>query len=318
MLSFVLLAACGSSSSNKPDAPKDIGFFKPTASLHANMASTTMGAPPTDLGPADLSCLNTPSADQATTVAVSLATVVKDFQLHTLNGAAFDAVTVTVFKGVDITSTVDTQMTTATGCPNNQPCGNVTVTIPAGTKRFGFKVVDPASPGAFLPTFLLNQIVDPAMATQTLDKVQTVSNSTATLLPALIGEQRILGTGVLAGALRDCQHHEISNFVATVSSTSGTATPITGEEAYYFEAGVDLPVHHCVPGMACKQDQLEMSSGDGLFMAIQLPPSPTAYVQMWGYPTDAEVGGEMTLISELAVPVIADNVVTGSYVPLRQ
>ena len=71
-----------------------------------------------------------------------------------------------------------------------------------------------------------------------------MSNATAETLPALIGETRTPGTGVVAGALRDCQHHEISNFIATVSSTSGTATPIDGAETYYFSAGVDLPAHH--------------------------------------------------------------------------
>jgi hypothetical protein len=50
-------------------------------------------------------------------------------------------------------------------------------------------------------------------------------------------------------------------------------------------------------------------------MVIQLPPAATAYVQMWGYPTDGEVGGELKLISELAVPVLGDTVITGSYEP---
>jgi hypothetical protein len=311
IFSIASLAACGSSTKPMPDAPKDIGFNKPMAALRANMSNA-------DVGAADLSCLGTASADQATTVAVSLATVVEDFQNKTLNGAASDPVTVTVFKDVMITAPFDTQMSSSSMCPNNAPCGNVTVTIPVGTKRFGFKMVDPASSPAFLPTFLLNQTVAPDTATQTLDRIQTVSNSTATLLPALIGEQRTAGTGVLAGALRDCQKHEVSNFVATVSSTSGTATPIPGAETYYFQAGVDLPVHHCLPGKACTTNEANASSADGLFMAIQLPPSSSAFVQMWGYPTDAEVGGEMTLISELPVPVIADNVITGSYEPLRQ
>jgi hypothetical protein len=315
-ISLILLAACGSSGTTpKPDAPKNIGFNKPLAALHANMQS---GSTVTDLGPADLSCLGTASADQATTVAVTLATVVKDFQNHTLNGGATDMVSVSVFKDENIGTLEDTQMSMATGCPNNAPCGNVTVTVPVGTKRFGFKMTDPAATPAFLPTFLVNQTVEPGMASQTLDKVQTVSNSTATLLPALIGEQRTPGTGVLAGAMRDCQKHEMSNFVATISSTSGTAMPIAGSETYYFQAGVDLPVHHCQAGKPCNSNEADSSSGDGLFMAIQLPPTTTAYVQIWGYTSDSAVGNEMTLVGELPVPVLADNVITGSYEPLRQ
>jgi hypothetical protein len=320
-LSLVSLAACGGGDSKQPtvDAPKDIGFKQPTAALHANM--TPSGGAPMDLGPADLSCLGTTSGDMATTVAVALATTVKDFQNHTLNGGAMDATTISVFKDVDIATLVDTQMSTTTGCnstPAVAPCGAVTVTIPTGVKRFGFKMTDGAN--AFLPTLLLNQKVDPAGASQTLDKIQTVSNATAELLSGLIGETRQQGTGVLAGALRDCQGHEMSNFVATASSTSMTATPIMGAEAYYFShaAGTDLPNHHCDPTKGCGSSQLDMATGDGLFMVIQLPPTAGAYVQMWGYKTDAEVGGNMTLISELQVPVLADTVITGSFEELRQ
>jgi hypothetical protein len=52
---------------------------------------------------------------------------------------------------------------------------------------------------------------------------------------------------------------------------------------------------------------------------LELPPAPTAYVQMWGYLTQADVDdGNETLLSELAVPVIADNMITGSYELQRQ
>ncbi len=316
-LVVILVAACGGNPKPKPDAAKDIGFNKPTAALHANMAQSGTVV---DLGPADLSCLGTASADVATTVSVALTAVVEDFQDNTkLNGGAVNPVNVSAFKDVDYTHPFDTQMSmySSTACPKNAPCGNVTVTVPVGTKRFGFQMVDPAASPAFLPTFLLNQYIDPNMATQNLGKIQTVGESTAQLLPALIGETRTPGTGVLAGALRDCSKHEISNFVATVSSTPGTATPIPGSEAYYFQAGVDLPVHHCMDGM-CTQNELDSASGDGIFMVIQLPPSTTAYVQMWGYTSDGAVGGTMTEIAELQVPVLADSVVTGSYEPLRQ
>ena len=301
--SLVAAAGCGSDSKPKPDAAKDIGFNKPTAALHANMQASGGGSP-VDLGPADLSCLGSASADQATTVAVSLATAVKDFQNHT----AVPNATVTAFQTVDYMHPFDTQTSDSNG--------NVTVHIPTGTKRFGFQMT--TNDGSVMPTFLLFQYVDPGMATQTLDKIQSVSTSTATLLPALIGETRTPGTGVLAGALRDCSKHEISNFIATVSSTAGTATPIPGSETYYFQAGVDLPVHHCMDG-TCNQNELDASSGDGLFMVVQLPVAPTAYVQMWGFKTDADVAsGTLTEIGELQVPVLADTVITGSYEPIRQ
>ena len=303
-LLLITLAACGGGSSSKPDAAKDTGFNKPTAALHANM--TPSGGVPTDIGPADLSCLGTASNDMATTVAVTLTTTVKDFQNHT----AVPNAAVTAFQNASADAPFDTAMADGNG--------NVTVHVPMGTKRFGFKMS--TTDGSTLPTLLLNQTVNPSMATQTLDKIQSVSEATATLLPALIGEQRVQGTGVLAGALRDCQHHEISNFIATVSSTSGTATPLAGAETYYFAlaGGQDLPEHHCMNG-TCTSSELDASTGDGIFMVIQLPVAATAYVQMWGFKTDADVGtGNLALISELQAPVVADTVITGSYEPLRQ
>jgi len=53
-------------------------------------------------------------------------------------------------------------------------------------------------------------------------------------------------------------------------------------------------------------------------MVIQLPASPTAYVQAWGFPTAADMtAGTMKLISELQVPVLGDTVVTGSFEPIH-
>src|SRR3569623_1158763 len=124
------------------------------------------------------------------------------------------------------------------------------------------------------PTFLLNQYVKPDAPAATTDppSIQSVSNSTAALLPALIGQTRTQGTGVGAGALRDCQGHEISNFVVTVSSTSMTQTPIAGAEAFYFSLSPELPVHH---------KQAESAAANGLFMVIQLPTSPMPGSFVW-------------------------------------
>ncbi len=294
-----LCAACGSSSTPpKPDAfvPKDIGFNKPTKSLKANDNNT-------EIGQADLTCLGTPSTDMATTVSVTLNSIVKDFQ----SKDAVPQAMVTVFDGIDYMHPFDMKTADANGL--------VTFTVPTGHKRFGFQMTG----SSVLPTFLLNQYIDPNMALQPAGSdtdpskrmtIQSVSNSTAATLPALIGETRTPMTGVLAGAMRDCGAHEISNFIAAVSSTSGTATPIEGSEAYYFNAGVDLPAHH---------NQEDASSADGLFMDIQIPPTATAYVQIWGYPTDADVTADnLKEIAELKVPVLADTVITGSYEPLRQ
>jgi hypothetical protein len=297
-LAFVLvvLAACGGSSSKPmPDAPSGpVGFSPPKDSLKVCLNAS--GCMDSELTPADLSCLDTASTDQATTVAVTLNTVVLDFQNQTPVASA----TVIAFDGINYGTPWDAKMSDAQG--------NITFQVPGGRTRFGFKMTATDT----MPTFLLNQYLnpDPAMTTQMLDKIQSVSINTANTLPALIDQTRMQGTGVLAGALRDCQHHEIANFIGTLSSTSGTATPVAGAESYYFNPGVNLPV---------RTTQRPMASYDGLFMVIQVQPTATAYAQMWGYPTPADLAaGTLTLISELPVPVLGDTVITGSFEPKRQ
>lgn len=294
-----LIAACGGGGTTpSPDAPSavDHGFNKPTAPLKANMETTPDHW--MEIGDADLSCLNTPSADRATTVAVQLSTVVKDFQSSSLVPNAM----VTAFANQDITVPFDSA--------TSDTEAKLTIDIPIGTKRFGYKMIS----GSALDTLLLNQKVLPDMPMQTESSIRSVSKSTAQTLPALIGVSRTPGTGVLAGAIRDCQNREVSNFIATVATNAArTAADIQhapGADTYYFSSTVGLPVRHT---------QKQAGSEDGLFMVIELQPAATAFVQVWGYPTAADVASDnLTLIAELQTQVIADTVITGSYEPLRQ
>ncbi len=288
LMCAAVTAACGGDDDpTPPDAMAvDIGFNKPTATLKANNNGM-------ELGPADLSCLGSPANDPATTVAVTLDTTVRNFE----NDALVPSAGVTAFKVADVGQPFDTRTADA--------MGKVSITIPIGTKRFGFKMTDPS----FLDTLLLNQTVDPGMAMQTFSSIQIVAKSTAATLSAFICKPRTAGTGVLAGAVRDCADREISNFIATVSSTPSTVTHLPGADTYYFDPVNPLPVRHSVRGAA---------SSNGLFMVIELPVTATAYVQVWGFPSDAELAaGQLKLIAELQAPVIADTVITGSYEPLR-
>ncbi len=289
IVSWALAAgACGGGDAITADAGTDVGFDPPTKTLKANMQGSDSSW--SEVGDADLThCV----ADVATATAVTLNTTITDFQVGTTVGSA----TVAAFPDIATGAVFDTQTSAASGA--------ISFTIPAGTKRFGFKLT-----GDFFPTFLLNQYIVPATVTAGVttepSKVQSVSAATAGELPALIGQARTPGTGVLAGALRDCNHHEISNYVVTVSTTSGTPTPIAGSSSYYFTL-LEVPAHH---------NQQNAAGQNGLFMAIQLPVATTSYVQAWGFPTAADLAsGTMKLISELAVPVLADTVITGSLEP---
>lgn len=277
----------------KPDAAVEVlGFAPPTKSLKANIEMGENNW--VEAGPADLSCLNTPTADVATTMPSQLMTNVEDFQ----TGSVVAAATISIF-----TTDPNTVATTAV----SDATGKLMIDVPTGTKRFGFKMKADGS----IDTLLVNQVLKDDMAVHTAPAtIAIVSLGTANALPALIGVTRTPGLGVIAGALRDCQGREISNFIATVSSTKGTTTRLPDAPTYYFSPRLKTP---------SRNKGQPSASGNGLFMVIEIQPQASTYVQMWGYPTDADLAaGSLKLIAELAVPVIAETVVTGSYEPLRQ
>lgn len=293
LTSLFAVAACGDDGATPtpPDAAeKDIGFNRPLAALKAN---EPMGDTYREIGPANMTCLGTPANDPPTTVAVEITATVRDFQTNNpVPGAV-----VSVFRDQNVNEPI--QM--ATGDAQ----AGVVVNLPIGVKRFGYKITH----GSALDTLLLNQTVAPGTAQQIVPGIQSVSKTTAQLLPALIGLTRTAGTGVLAGAVRDCGGAELSNFIATVSSTKGTVTHLPGADTYYFSPTAGLPVKH---------NQAAAASANGLFMVIELPVAASAFVQVWGYPTDADLAADnLKLIAELPTAVIAETVITGSYEPLR-
>lgn len=310
LLAFVLAPACGGSSNNNnvdagpPDAgpPTNIGFTLPTKATHANMQATDKTW--TDLGLADWSCLGTKSTDAPLQANVTLTAQVVDF-MNMQNGVP--NAMVTAFD--DINYTAPFAMQTADGS------GKFTMTIPAGKTRVGFKV----HADGYMDTFLLNQYWAPTSTTDTLN-IGDISSGLATALPAFIDFERVSGTGVLAGAMRDCMHHEVSNAIATVSSVSMMPTHLQGTvggtpviaSTFYFNTSTGLPAKH--------KDK-QATDPDGLFTIFNLPPiTGTAYMQVWGFKTDADVAKGMdglSLLAELPSPVLADNVITGSIEPYR-
>lgn len=290
-------AACGGGGDDgdddaQPDAMVDEGnpgFIIPAEETKGWNDGTEVAA--------DWSCLNTPTDDEATTVEITLTGVLNDFQD---NDDEIRDATVTVFQGIDYNNADDEFGPTAVD-------GAYTLTLPVGGTRWGFKV----SADDYMDTFLLNQYFEPGTAAQSLN-ISAISQGLATALPAFIGINRTPGSGVLAGAIRDCAGNEVSGAIATVSSTSGTPTHLDGAATFYLQDSTSLPVKH---------DVLAATDSSGIFAVFELPVTATAYLQIWGFTDAADVAqGEagLTLLSELASPVVADTVITGSYVPLRQ
>lgn len=299
-----LTAACGGdddggdSAIDAPAGLENPGFPTPTAVTKAN---DFVGGAWTEIGDADWSCLNTPSPDQPSTQAIALSGQLQDFQ----TGNGVSAGTITAFAGIDLAGNLGSATTGSTSADRGDYTMNLAM-LPSGTTRYGFKF----EAASYVKTYLLNQYLDPAMGTQTRN-MDAVSEGTATALPAFIGVSRDATKGVLAGAFRDCAGNEVSNAVATVSSSSGEVSHLTGAKTFYFSAGSSsLPVRHNVAPVLNK---------DGLFVILDLPPQGApAFVQIWGFKDAADLAdGTMTLLSELASPVEANAVITGSFEPLR-
>jgi hypothetical protein len=293
---MLALAAC-SDDGGPPPPPANPGFTTPTA---ITMANERVGGVWTEMGPADWTCLNTASSDQPS-VSIMLSGVLDDFQ----SGNAVGGATITAFPGI-MTTANSGQATSSNEAATR---GDYAMTVTAhggGETRTGFVV----TATGYLKTYLLNQYLNPANPTQTLG-ISAISEGTANALPAFIGVTRLETDGVLAGAFRDCQGREVSNAVATVSSTPTTVNHLEGAATYYFSAAANsLPVRH---------SQSAHMNKDGLFVILALKPqAEPAYVQIWGFRDAAELGsGDMTLLSELASPVEANAVITGSFEPLR-
>lgn len=278
----------GSVTDSGDAAAADLGFNPPTAVLKANSGGTA-------IGDADLTCLGTPSGDTPLTATATLATSVIDYQGQTaIAGAA-----VTAFNGIDVASPFATT--------SSDGSGDTTIDIPVGTKRFGIKLTDSSA----LDTLLLNLILPSGGGTFTdPPTIGIVSKSTGTLYASLVGLTRTAGTGIVLGTLRDCGEHEISNFVVTVSSTEGTATPLVGADAFYFKT--------TVPSAPTTHTDAEAATANGQFMVLQIPATATAYVQMWGYKSSVDLTSKtLTLVGELEAPVLADTAVTSTFRPPR-
>ena len=297
-------AACGDDGgSGGPDASLDApaleneGFPVPTAVTKANDNDV-------EVGDADWTCLNTPTSDlPGRQGGYMLSGKIRDFQTAA-NGVG--GATITAFPGAMLGGNLGT----ATASNDAATKGDFSINLgalPQGETRYGFKIERPASP-PYLRTYLLNQYFNPANAAQTRD-ISAVSVGTATAVIAFVGESFDATKGTLAGAFRDCQGREVSNAVATVSSVSGRVQHLPGANTFYFGSS-GLPVRHNVEPVL---------SSNGLFVVIDLPPqTANAFIQIWGFRTQAELdAGTLTLLSELASPVEANAIITGSIEPKR-
>jgi len=286
-LGVLLVGACGDggggSDANNRDCVLNGGadcFDVPTAAMLKRDTAT----------PANFNCA--PEQIMTANAAINVSGLVGDFQsMEPLDGA-----TVTAFALNDLS--FNSPLATATSDAN----GNYSLTLPSGVEsRINWR----SEHSGGLPTYALNSFVD-VSATDIMDATRAVvSILSANAIPMLIGTERELGKGTLAGGVVDCDGDEVKNAIATVSSTSGAGnvlpTFIAGAEVYYF-AG-PLPVN---------RGTLSQSESNGEFVILNIPPG-TTYLQIWGFLDAADVAmGEsgLTMVSEFNGPVIGDSVIS--------
>jgi len=259
--------------------PANAGFTMPTAPLEAwrSNGNNTYTAQPLDL-----SCLGMARNDPATTVTVSLTAAIRDFQSNNLLPTA----------GVTAFGLTNPSLVLASGTSDS--LGNVTLSIPSNNKRIGFALTHANA----RPTYSYDHLLAPSAMSQTTT-LFSMSNATAATLPALIGQTAMANTAIVIARVHDCQGHELSNFIATASTTAMVATHATNATTFYFSDAVDLPVRHT---------QAPHGTRNGLYMIIDVPPLATAYIQVWGYRNAAELSSNtLTRIAEIAIPLTANS-----------
>jgi hypothetical protein len=299
-----MAAGCGSSEEAPGEEPlANPGFVRPGSSPDARWDQAITWAYSedndvfTDLGPADWSCLNTPSGLQPSTASITISGVLEDFQ----TSKEITEAEISVFAETkDINGAgLDTTVT--------DEDGNYSVTVAAGVDSVAFRVIARGQ----MDTYSLNEKINPDSPEQEVD-VGSVSLLTANALPAFIGVTRTAGLGILAGTVEDCNGNQVGGAVATVSDVSGSPEHLEGAATYYFSAepGNSLPVRH---NLAANTRE------DGIFTVIELQSSPSAYLQVWGFMEgqDPEVD-DMTLLAEVPAPILSDSVVISTMQPLQQ
>ncbi len=295
---MTILVACGGDENSgdtdggADDGLPEIGFATPT---EVTTAYRDLDPGWEVVGAANWSCLGTPSTETMNAVDVNLTGEVQDFQS---NDPIPDA-EITLFGDDGITSTA---LSTATADQD----GKYALVLPAGQTLWAFKLVTDNA----LDTYTLNEYFDDAQTAQTAI-IDSVSESTAQALPAFIGVTRTPGLGIVSGSIRDCDGNRVKGAIVTVSSTVDEVTPVMGSVGYYFSAlSTSLPVRH---------SQQSFTNDDGVFVVIELPEGQERFLQIWGFVDAADMAdGSMTLLGQVATPIVADAVVKVTTRPLRQ
>ena len=263
----------GGGDGGSPGSGGNPGFTTPTGVLQAWTFSGS-GFTATTL---DLSCLGLPESTQTTQVGVAVTAGVLDIG----SGGRVAGAQVSMFDGNAIATPFDTEITDTSG--------NASITVPIGTNPAGVTV----SGADLAPSFVFDIRLNPTDPTQDLGLI-VASTAARTGLVADGGYTQSPSLATVIGALHDCSLHEVSGFVATVSTQPGSIAQAPGVETSYFSDATNKPV---------PTGDAPAAEENGSYVIANVPTGGSpVFVQVWGFPTQAALAADsLTHIAELAV-----------------
>lgn len=282
---FLALLSCGALGACAAEDPRS-GFELPDVTVASYDLEGNEVA-------SDWSCLGTPSEEVPTAVEV------------TVSGGVFALFSFDPVANIEVSGFAGTSWDTPFASDVSDEDGAYSLTVPAGTSDFGIRLTGEDQ----LTGFRLGVPLDPEVAEQQVD-LDAVSISYADgMLSALLGLSRSPGTGLLLGGIRDCGDHGVAGTIVTVSQTEGEPVHARGVSSYYSDATGFPTVPNIQP----------YTNETGLFFVAEIPvASATNWLQVWGFLDEGDLeAGELTLLAEKPIPMVADSAISIGITPLR-
>jgi hypothetical protein len=150
-----------------------------------------------------------------------------------------------------------------------------------------------------LDLLYLHQRIDIALPVQDMRNVRTVTRDQIAARIATAGDLFVPGTSQLAGVAHDCAGNRLGSVIAN-------ASPVTAKlGSRRFEPGVRVYYELENGAALARRPQLHETSGSGGFAITNLPPGPH-FIQLWGFPTQADLAIDfdgLRLVAEYEITV---------------
>ena len=275
-----LVAACSSSSSSSPSSmmmnPQN---GQPPVFVQPNTLDVST------MKPANFACLGSHADPPAPTAPTALTVHVIDFETK----ADVAGATVEVYTSLDkFDAKLPDATSTATGSD-----GKAQLTVPPGSYRVIFRTV--GDPDLTVETIEFNRAYDDVQR-------YSVSQATKGTIGAVLNLFPDDSEGVVAGAVRDCDDHDVGGATFGVSSSGGSFDSATN--TFYF---VDVSATSTVP-----ERTQHWTSADGVFASLNVPPGD-ATVSAQGI---VSAGAMPTMLATGVAPVRAAAVTVVELQPL--